>query len=394
MGKNRDISLGPIMRAEVQRMEDSYLKGERCYPIFRANLKDEPTKIGKTKVRVFAGAPFAFAYLVRKYFLTTAVFIQNHPIEFECAVGVNAHGPEWTELMRYVESKGRERGIAGDYAAYDTTCPATFMSAAYKILFDIMMKANAVNNSFSPDDVKIIEGIVTDLCNPMYEHNGDLLGVVGSNPSGHNLTVIINNLANSLFMRYAYYQIAEDEGVIPECFRDHVALLCYGDDNKMTVTEACPWFNHTRIAAALADIGVTYTMADKEAESVPYIDVHDADFLKRGAVYDEEFDLYLAPLKISSIFKSLHCRNSKSVLSANEHAGTNSNTAAFELMFHGKEIYDKYVPVLNQVVTEIGAEIHFLNGRCLPTYEEQRELFRIKYCPDQVGDDQSVAHGL
>lgn len=244
-GANRDISLGPIMREEVARIEDSYLKGERSYPIFRANLKDEPTKIGKTKVRVFAGAPFAFAYLVRKYFLTTAVFIQNHPIEFECAVGVNAHGPEWTELMRYVESKGKERGIAGDYAAYDTTCPATFMSAAYKILFNIMMEANAVNDAFSPDDVKIIEGIVTDLCNPMYEHNGDLLGVVGSNPSGHNLTVIVNNLANSLFMRYAYYQIASDEAVVPPSFRSVVALLCYGDDNKMTVAEGYPWFNHT-----------------------------------------------------------------------------------------------------------------------------------------------------
>lgn len=393
-GQNRNISLGPIMRDEVKRMEESYLRGERCYPIFRANLKDEPTKIGKSKVRVFAGAPFAFAYLVRKYFLTTAVFIQNHPIAFECAVGVNAHGPEWTELMRYVESKGKERGIAGDYAAYDTTCPATFMSAAYKILFDIIMQANSMNNSFSGDDIVIIEGIVTDLCNPVYEHNGDLLGVVGSNPSGHNLTVIVNNIANSLFMRYAYYQIASDEGVAPPSFRDTVALLCYGDDNKMTVAEGYPWFNHTRIASALADISVTYTMADKEAESVPYISVHDADFLKRGAVYDEEFDMYLAPLKISSIFKSLHCRNRNSEIKPTEHAGTNAGTAAFELMFHGREVYDKYVPVLDKVLAEVGAEIHVQGCGALPSYDKQRELYRAKYCPDQVEGDQSVAHGL
>lgn len=393
-GHNRDISLGPIMRAEVERMEQSYLKGERCYPIFRANLKDEPVKIGKSKVRVFAGAPFAFGYLVRKYFLTTAVFIQNHPIEFECAVGVNAHGPEWTELMRYVESKGKERGIAGDYAAYDTTCPATFMSAAYRILFDIIMKANEVNDAFSEDDIMIIEGIVTDLCNPMYEHNGDLLGVVGSNPSGHNLTVIVNNLANSLFMRYAYYQIASDEGVAPPSFRNTVALLCYGDDNKMTVAEGYPWFNHTRIASALADIDVVYTMADKETESIPYIPVHDADFLKRGAVYDDEFEMYLAPLKISSIFKSLHCRNRNSEIKPTEHAGTNAGTAAFELMFHGREVYDKYVPVLDQVLAEVGAQIHVKGCGALPTYDEQRELYRAKYCPDQAEGDRSVAHGL
>jgi hypothetical protein len=34
-------------------MEELYLKGERAYPIFKACLKDEPTKLTKDKVRVF-----------------------------------------------------------------------------------------------------------------------------------------------------------------------------------------------------------------------------------------------------------------------------------------------------------------------------------------------------
>jgi hypothetical protein len=135
-------------------------------------------------------------------------------------------------------------------------------------------------------------------------------------------------------------------------------------------------------------------MADKEAVSVPYIPVHDADFLKRGAVYDEEFDMYLAPLKLSSIFKSLHCMSKKSPLSATEHAGVNSKAAAFELMFHGRAVYDKYIPVLNQVLEEAGASFQLDNGKTLPTYDEQRAVYRMKYCPDQVEEDQSVAHGL
>jgi hypothetical protein len=314
--------------------------------------------------------------------------------------------------MKYVESKGKERGIAGDYAAYDTTCPATFMSASYRVLYNIILEANKLNNAFSEEDLLIIRGIVTDLCHPVYEHNGDLLGVTGSNPSGHNLTVIVNNLANSLFMRYAYYELSRELPTSPPSFRTVVALLCYGDDNKMSVAEGYGWFNHTAIAGALAQIGVTYTMADKEAESVAYIPVHDAEFLKRGAVFDEEFQLYLAPLKISSIFKSLHCRNRKSVISEREHAGANSVTAAFELMLHGRETYEKYVPVIEKVVTEVGGDIHFplsvqlpaqegdvegatYGGKRLPTYDEQREIYRQKYLtPDPVQVIDSVAHGV
>jgi hypothetical protein len=48
--------------------EELYLRGERAYPIFKACLKDEPTKLTKDKVRVFQGAPIALQLLVRKYF--------------------------------------------------------------------------------------------------------------------------------------------------------------------------------------------------------------------------------------------------------------------------------------------------------------------------------------
>ncbi len=39
-------------------------------------------------------------------------------------------------------------------------------------------------------------------------------------------------------------------------------------------------FSSYRIATALKIIGVDYTMAEKEAESVPYISIIDASFFK------------------------------------------------------------------------------------------------------------------
>jgi hypothetical protein len=98
--RNEVLKLHPVVKAEVTRIEESALRGERSYMVFRANIKDEPTKLGKDKLRVFAGAPLAHSFLIRKYFLMAVVFIQSFPIAFECAVGVDAHGPDWTKLMR------------------------------------------------------------------------------------------------------------------------------------------------------------------------------------------------------------------------------------------------------------------------------------------------------
>ena len=110
--ENARIKLDALVHDEIDRITESYLKGERAYMIFRANLKDEATSFKKDKVRVFAGAPIAFSYLIRKYFLAAIVFIQSHPLEMECAVGVNAHGPDWTKLMRGLEKFGTSTGVA------------------------------------------------------------------------------------------------------------------------------------------------------------------------------------------------------------------------------------------------------------------------------------------
>ena len=75
----------------------------------------------------------------------------------------------------------------------------------------------------------------------------------------------------------------------------------YGDDNIMGVCKGCDWFNHTVIATKLSEIGVEYTMVDKESESVPYIDIEDVSFLKCKWCFDEEVGAMLAPLEESSI---------------------------------------------------------------------------------------------
>jgi hypothetical protein len=137
------------------------------------------------------------------------------------------------------------------------------------------------------------------------DFNGDFVQFFGSNPSGHPLTVIVNGLVNSLYFRYVYYMLNPAHEV--KSFKSKVHLLTYGDDNVFGVCISAPWFNHTSIAAALLESGITYTMADKEAESVPYLHIRDVTFLKRSWRFDSDVGAYLAPIDHESLERSLMC---------------------------------------------------------------------------------------
>jgi len=118
-----------------------YRNGERCYPVFRASLKDEPVKIGKLKVRVFQAAPVALKMLLREYFLPIASHLSMFPLLSECAVGVNAFSQEWDEMHQHIVGNGESRIVAGDYSAYDQRMPASLTGAAFSVLIELAEQA-------------------------------------------------------------------------------------------------------------------------------------------------------------------------------------------------------------------------------------------------------------
>lgn len=332
---------------EVERMEECLANGERIFTVFRGNLKDEPTKFTKKKVRVFAGCEFAFLCLTRKYYLSLIRVIQSNWDKFECAVGINAHGKDWTKLAETLTRYGDERMIAGDYAAFDKSAAPEAMLGAFDQLIRIAKKAG-----FTERQLCIMRGIATEICLPVYEFNGVLLQMFGSNPSGHPLTVIINNIMNSLYLRYAYYVIHDGEKVPP--FSDVIALMCYGDDNAMGVHESEEKFNHTRVSEELAKVGIKYTMADKEAESVPYIKFSEVSFLKRFFVWNDDVKQYVAPIEEASISKSLHnyMKRKGSDTLPEKIAADSIRNAQREYFRHGRDVYTARMDQLAKVRDE------------------------------------------
>lgn len=330
------VTFGDEVWERVNAIKAKYKNGQRAFPVFTGHLKDEATALEKCKIgktRLFTGAPIDWSLVVRSRLLTFVRLLQKNKFVFEAGPGTVCQSSEWGRIRKYLTTFGEDRLVAGDYGKFDKRMISDFVLAAFKIITNIYLAAG-----YSKDEAREIMCIAEDTAFPLVNVSGDLMEFYGTNPSGHPLTVIINSLVNSLYMRYCYTTLNPKK----ECssFKKNVHLFTYGDDNILGVSKNAEWFNHTAIQARLALIGVEYTMADKESESVPFIHINDCQFLKRIWRFDEDVGDWLCPLEESSIIKSLtKWLPSKTI---DEHAQMVAviSSANAEYFFYGREIFE------------------------------------------------------
>ena len=257
--------------------------------------------------------------------------------------------------------------VAGDYKFYDKKMSPQMILAAFDILIDIASAAGYTEN-----DIKVMRGVAVDTAYALVDFGGDLVQMYGGNPSGHSLTVIINCIVNSLYFRTAYCSVV-DKPV--STFRDNVALLTYGDDNVAGISKSVSdKFNHTTISKALAKVGITYTMADKEAQSVPLLHMNDISFLKRTWRWDSDVGNYVAPLEHASINKMLTtcvCKNQTQLklISVDLIA-----TALREYFYYGKEIFHEKKRMFEEVIQECELE-DYIEPYVLPSWDSLNKSF-------------------
>lgn len=365
----------------MDRVEDillRYSRGERAHPNFCAHLKDEPVSFKKAKIgktRVFTGAPFDWCIVVRKYLLGFTRLLQNNRIPFESAPGTIAQSLEWEELYHHIAKFGDDRIVAGDFKAFDKRMAATEILMA----FEVIKMFCSISGNYSPDDLRVIDCIARDTAFAVVDYNGDLVQLYGSNPSGNPLTVILNSIVNCLRMRYAYYTLNPNEEC--ETFSNNVSLMTYGDDNIMSINKECEFFDHTKLQEALAELDIEYTMADKEAESVPFIHIDEASFLKRTWRYDEDVGALLAPLDEESVEKSLMVWNRSKTICKEAQGVAIISTAVREYFFYGRAKFEEKSKLFKKMIEELGWQI-YVEESTFPTFDELLISFRktSKHC--------------
>lgn len=329
-------------------IEVKYREGKRANPVFSAHLKDEAVtfaKMASGKTRVFTGAPVDWSIVVRKHLLPFVRLLQKNKFAFEAGPGTVTQSVEWQYIRDYIVIFGEDRIVAGDYGKFDKRMTADLILMAFKVIAAIYKRAG-----FSDEECRIIMCIGEDTAFSWCNFVGDLVAFLGTNPSGHPLTVIINSIVNSLYMRYCFYQLNPDENK-RLAFREFVHLFTYGDDNIMGVSRDVGWFNHTAIQAELKTIGVEYTMADKLAVSVPFINISEVSFLKRKWRFDEDIQEWLCPLEEESIHKSLTVWTPSGTLDDYSQMCAVITSANNEFFFYGRVVFEKHHAFFREILS-------------------------------------------
>lgn len=365
------ITFNDDVMERVEHMTDSYFRGYRSHMVFSASLKDEATsflKILNKKTRVFTGAPLDGTIVIRKFYLAFIRLIQSNRFVFECGAGTIAQSLEWEEIMKYLTTFGTNNIVAGDYKNFDKSMFAYVIWLSFWILIQIAKRSG--NYSFR--EIIALYGIAEDIAFPTVDFFGELIAFFGSNPSGHPLTVIINSLANSLYMRYAYASL-NPAGHCRD-FQEYVHLMTYGDDNVMGVHPSHYWFNHTAIQEILGRCGITYTMAEKDAESKPFISIKDVSFLKRTWRYDEDIGAYVGPLDHESINKMLMVWKRSKSISSKEQCIAVITSVVREYFWYGRATFELKKNMLQNLIPLWDLEL-YVQDSTFPSYEELREDF-------------------
>lgn len=360
-GPKRDLFVREIdgyvpkeMLAErLVELRATYAKGHRACALMNAHLKDEPVpqaKVDAGKTRVFTSSSVDFSIVMREQFLRVNEAIMRHNIHSECMVGMNCYGPAWEDLYDHLTHGGTvcDRIIGGDFSKYDKKMSC----AAIRWAFWILIELNKVSGLFSEEDLLIQRGLMTDTCFPYVNYNGDVIMFYGSNSSGHPLTVIINSIVNSLYMRVGFSRVTKRP---VSDFRKFVRLATLGDDNIMTSLDET--FNHSSLAAELASIGIVYTMADKSSVSIPFISIYDADFLKRKFVHLEGV---CAPLELESTYKSLVAHQERGNITSAQQLSETYLSARREWSLHGEEVFNHLTTLVDPIIRSTEAELHFI----------------------------------
>jgi hypothetical protein len=359
------------IKDRIMSMKETYARGEQFHPQFCIHLKDQAlteAKALKGKTRLFSSLEMAASLLVRQLMLCVPMSVQNNRFVWCSAPGTIAQSLEWEEILERISIHGTERMIAGDYGFFDKRVPGSVMILAFEVVH--YMLSNSGN--YNEDEMQQLTGLMFDICFPMTDFDGHMFQFWGTNPSGHPLTVIINGIINVLYMLYCWNTLA------PEWARDSffelVAMMSYGDDNIMGVAESAPWFTHTEIQRVLAEVGIPYTMADKDAPSVPYISIDQCSFLKRTWVWNDEVGAMLAPLEEQSIIKSLMICTASKTCSPQARDVAAISSAVREYFFYGREVFEEKVTMLKQIVEECDLTV-YLEDSTFPTWKQLVDQF-------------------
>jgi len=190
-------------------------------------------------------------------------------------------------------------------------------------------------------------------------------------PSGFDLTLIINSIANAILLIYAFLILVSENS---DSFFEKVFPATVGDDNLTAVSDDISHiFNTVTIAPIYSKFCYRVTNGDKSSELKPFISRDKAVFVKRGFYFCPINKVYLAPLATDSLFKALSFSdNSGKNISETERLSQVVDMVHREFFFHGRSVFEAEKLFLEKIVKINRISVQFFS------YDELRAKFKAK----------------
>lgn len=342
------------MTPEVQKDAEEILamvrRGVVPKYICKTALKDEPTLLTKEKVRVFTVIPMAFNIVVRMLMLPIMEYMFAIPLLAEMSQGLNCTNDEWHQLGEWMHVDDETAYLAGDFSSYDSKTSGQMTRAC-----GWMMRLLAIALGYSDEDALAVEILFCSFASKYIVWNGTLIHIDSMTLSGIPVTVFVNGLCNGMYHRIAFFK--GQRSLFNETrftnFREWVRMGFVGDDS--IGHSKLKWFNMKFMQAEMAKIGMVYTDADKSANTIDFYRFEQINFCKRKFRFHEKIGMYVAPLSLDSIYKSLHCYM-LSITADTDIIVGNVDGALRELARHEEEIFNAEVAIIRRACQRAGIE--------------------------------------
>lgn len=344
------------------------------YPtIFQDAIKDERRNKSKVQPRIYSmGEMVQLITFKQAYGAFMDTFTKNFA-SCEHAVGINVNGPEWTDLINRLQSKG-EAVFDGDFKDFGPRLPSQVVEAA----FDMVMKWYEYYGDTEDADFKKWHQVRLSLKGEIVKALHIVLNIVyraiGGIPSGHPGTTPFNSIALLILIRVVYLELTKGtEYSNMAGYNKHVYSAVCGDDHLVNVSdEVKEIFNCETVSKLFAEHGFVYTDASK-AGNVKYKTILEVTFLKNSVkVHPKRKGHYLAALDWNVVQETaLWIRKGMDEREASDLNCEQSLRLAYG---HGPERFTELKNILNKVLRFRGGKLLSLDW-----FELDRDIFENDY---------------
>jgi hypothetical protein len=286
-------SLRELIANDLALLKDG--KRIECY--WQDLLKDERRpleKVAVAKTRVFSASPLDFTILCRMYFGAFVAHQAKNRIHTESSIGINPYGIDWQDLAIHLQQKGK-KVFAGDYSGWDGSVSSQLLWSALDVIEEWY--------DGSEEERLVRATLFLEIASSVHIYGRTVYGQTHCMPSGVYLTATVNTVIGQMLMRLFWLESAPQGQKSMEAFNQNVALIIYGDDNIVNVSDlASKFFNQNSVTEVAPKFGVTYTDEAKTGTHVADTrKLTEVTFLKRSFVWSEADARHVAQLDIKVI---------------------------------------------------------------------------------------------